>query len=179
TFGAWLRLLRAYGEEGNRPISWLVVADDDAARQVRKAYAAAGATLPADVSRALMDVAKSRGSEGVSPVATEQFNSAAVEGDSRIHLLSGGLEHTMLSGCSQLALEQLTSDLGDPDIEAVDLERWLAKRKAPWMRAVVGEKIPWSELSADAVAVLKRWLDGVMPSRDAREMLGGLNLPIS
>lgn len=174
TFGPWLRLLRAYGEEGNRPIGWLVVADDDAARQVRRAYAAAGATLPAEASKSLMDVARSRGGEGVDAEATAAFNSAAVEHDIRIQLLSGGLENAMLSGCGDPALEQLLSELGDPDIEPAELKVWLAKRKAPWMRAVLGETIPWNELSGEVVTVLERWLQKVIPERETRKMLSDL-----
>lgn len=174
TFGPWLRLLRSYGEEGNRPIRWLVVADDDAARQIRRAYADAGITLPVSALKPLMNVARSRGSEGVDAEATEIFNTAAAEDAVHIRLLVGGLEHAMLAGCSSHTVEQLCEQFFARDIQPSELESWLAKRKAPWMRAVIGDTVPWGELGTDVVAVLLRWLEGVMAPQEATGMIQSL-----
>ena len=85
----------------------------------------------------------------------------------------------MLAGCGEVTLEELMDELGNPDIEPSELERWLKKRKSPWMRAVLGEGTPWSQLSPDVVAVVERWLEGVLTRREARAMLRDLGARLS
>jgi len=70
--------------------------------------------------------------------------------------------------------------LGSPGVRPSELERWLKRRKSPWMRAVLGEATPWSQLSPDTVAVVERWLGGVLTRPEARAMLRdlGARLPV-
>lgn len=170
-FGPWLRLLRSYGEEGNRPIHWLLVADDDAAKDVRRAYRDAGITLPIDLVRALQNQSQLRAnsaSEGQIRAATVAVNRAAEDNRTRLFLLPGELEGAMTESCAPATARRLGTRLGRPDIDSgADLCDLCGAKKAPWVRGVIADQLPWRELAEPVRSAVLKWLEGVFTRTDA------------
>lgn len=174
-FAPWLRLVRSYGEEGDRPIAWLVLADDDGARQVRRGFSEAGITVPAKVLEAIKRQRELIGEEaeaGQVAAATREINRRTRSFGTRFHLLPGQLEGAMLAAATPSTLTTLAALMGEgaPD-DAEELRVWLAKRKAPWRRAVIADNLPWSEIGEDVSATLVRWLGNAIGQGRARTVL--------
>jgi hypothetical protein len=97
-FAPWLRMLTSYGTEGDRPVTWLVVADADAATQVRQAHAQAGIRLPSQLRSELLTAAAARNNSdpSVFVAATDRVNRAARLENVSLHLSPIDLEHCEL-----------------------------------------------------------------------------------
>jgi energy-coupling factor transporter ATP-binding protein EcfA2 len=176
-FAPWLQLLKSYGDLGSRPINWLIVADDDAAKEVRDAYAAASVRLAKPVVRAIADqraaVARNAPEEERNRHTARVNRAARI---ARFRLLPGELEGSALAATSKATREALVEALepGAP-IDRDDLVTWLLNNKGPWMRAMVGDRLPWNELSNDVVNVLTRWIRGaVSKPGEAKAMIKDL-----
>jgi predicted ATP-dependent endonuclease of OLD family len=174
-FAPWIQLLESYRNDvtGERPISWLVVADGaDAGKDVRIAYRAAGLTIPAEVEGALRESIRRQASSSQQQRidSTRAFNAEAERGDVPIHLLPVDLEWCMLGSISGPTVTEAAVTLGYPDMDRASLLKKLGSkhgdgpgskpRKDKWMRAALGQRTPWKEVSPDARAVLRRWLAG-------------------
>jgi len=165
-FGPWLRLLRSYGEEGNRPLRWFVVADEDAATQVRRGYLDAGLTVGAKTT-ALVNA--QRQAFTAAPLDEEELRKATLKlnrraaAPLRFCLLPGALEGSALNSASEQTCADLAQALGDsvPSSKA-DLTAWLGneKNKAPWMRALIADRLPWSEVDDVVAGVMRGWMKG-------------------
>ena len=164
SFGPWLRLLRSYGEANNRPIFWLSVADDDAAQQLREACSAAGVPVPFDARNAIQAqrqlIAESAPAADLAK-ATVEVNAFARKQGLRFCLLPGELEGSIVSGTSTSTRETIAAALetGTPT-DADALRVWLLNNKAPWMRALIADLIPWNEIDGVIAEVLTRWSRG-------------------
>lgn len=178
-FAPWLQLLNSYGEVGNRPISWLVVADDDAAKEVREAYADSSLRIAKPLVEAL---AAQRAAFERQAVPAEKrrltlrVNKRAVI--ARFRLLPGQLEGTMLARTSEATRKRFAKVLepGAPT-ERDAMVTWLLnpKRKGPWMRASIGDLLPWTEIDDVLAEVLVRWVRGAVRNpREARAIVEGL-----
>jgi energy-coupling factor transporter ATP-binding protein EcfA2 len=177
-FAPWLRLVRGYGEEGDRPIAWLVLADDDGARQVRRAFSDAGVTVPAKVLEAIKRQRELIGEEaeaGLVAAATREINRRTKRFGTSFHLLPGQLEGAMLEGAAPATVVSLAALMGEgvPD-DKEDFRAWLAKRKAPWRRAVIADNLPWSDIGEDVAATLVRWLGSAIGSTRARAVINSV-----
>jgi energy-coupling factor transporter ATP-binding protein EcfA2 len=165
-FGPWLRLLRSYGEAGNRPIKWFVVADEDAAIEVRRGYRDAGLGVSAKTSALIMVQRQALRAEPVDQAevqrATLRLNRRAAS-RLRLCLLPGALEGAALQAASAETCAELASALGDgAPTDRDGLIRWLGKEKnkAPWMRALIADRLPWPEVGDVIAGVMKGWLEG-------------------
>jgi hypothetical protein len=175
-FAPWLQLLNSYGEVGNRPISWLIVADDDAAKDVREAYAAAAMRIAKPVLEALtaQHSAFKRGAVAAEKRRlTLRLNKLAVI--PRFRLLPGELEGTMLARTSEATRKSLAKALeaGAPTGRE-EMVTWLlnSSRKGPWMRATIGDRLPWNELDDTLVEIMIRWVRGAVPRpREAKAIV--------
>lgn len=78
----------------------------------------------------------------------------------------------MLAAATPSTLTTLAALMGEgvPD-DAEELRVWLAKRKAPWRRAVIADNLPWSEIGEDVSATLVRWLGNAIGQGRARTVL--------
>lgn len=172
-FGPWLTLLSSYGTEGDRPIQWLVAADGDAAVAVRRAHRDAGLRLPMLVRQALLRAGTERrqGSDEAFVAATEEANRECRRAGVPLHLSPIDLEHAVLDGCSDDTAAELADELGLEVANRVDLEAALRSRKAPHLRAALANLLPWDELSADTIAVLRGWMRAVMPTNAVTRLL--------
>jgi hypothetical protein len=175
-FAPWMRLLRSYGEAGNRPIRRLVVADDDAAQDIREAYAEASLRVEIGVLRAIRDQRESfaDGDADERRRLTLQINRAARR--MQFRLLPGALEGSMLAASSEQTRAALAAAMepGTPTGRE-ELTTWLGNNKGPWMRAIVGDRLPWRELDDVMVDVMTRWVQGVTSTpKEARDLIGDL-----
>jgi hypothetical protein len=174
-FAPWIRLLRSYGDEGDRPIGWLILADDDAAAEVRAAYSEAGVSLPIELVKHLQaqkDLQSQGVAQDVLDVATHRVNREARATETRIHLMPGELEGGMTSKCSDDSAASLAGRLERPDVTTKEeLRQMLVGRKAPWMRGILGDQIPASEISDDVAVALERWLEPVAGTSDSKHII--------
>lgn len=164
SFAPWLRLVRSYGEANNRPIFWLSVADDDAAQQLREASVRAGVPVGIAARNAIREqrqlFAQSTDPEAIG-AATLKINSIAGRTGLRFCLLPGELEGSMLDATSQATREVLAGQLGPgAPSDKADLFTWLKNNKAPWMRALIADGLPWPEIDPVIVNILTRWAKG-------------------
>jgi energy-coupling factor transporter ATP-binding protein EcfA2 len=180
SFGPWLRLLRSYGEANNRPIFWLSVADDDAAQQIREACSAAGVGVPLEARKAIQ--AQRQLFAQAAPAAelakaTLEVNKAARKGGLRFCLLPGELEGAMIAGTSAATREAIAETLGiGAPSEAEALRVWLLNNKAPYMRALIADLLPWEEIDDVVAEILTRWARGG-GIKNAKTMIKGLRKP--
>jgi ABC-type cobalamin/Fe3+-siderophores transport system ATPase subunit len=139
-FAPWLRLLSSYGIEGDRPVQWLVVADGDAATEVRQAHRDAGARLPARVRNALMNAANLRGDPDESrfTAATDEVNRVALARRIRLHLSPLDMEHAALLACPDDHAAELGGTLGLTVSTRAELEVALRRREAAHLAIRVG-----------------------------------------
>jgi hypothetical protein len=94
-------------------------------------------------------------------------NEAARRVGTRIALLPIDLEYAVLAGASAETVERIADRVNIVAGSKEDLLRRLGskagagpvqgRRKAPWIRAVIGQELPLSEISLDLQAVLRRW----------------------
>lgn len=179
SFAPWVRLVRSYGEVGNRPIEWLIVADDDAAWQVREGFAEAGLKVDKPVVDAIRAQREAFG-EAADPEAlrklTLQINRAAKRRRMRFSLLPGELEGTMLAASSEETRIEIAGLLdGEAPTGAAEMATWFKSHKGTWMRAIVGDRLPWNEVDDVVADVLARWVAGATQHpRKAREMVDEL-----
>jgi hypothetical protein len=175
-FAPWLRLLRSYGEVGSRPIKYLVVADDDAAQQIREAYAHAGVRVGKDVLDAIREqrqaVSESAGTARIAEL-TRKLNRLARP--LRFCLLPGELESSMLASATDQTCRLLASAIGaDTPVGRQELTTWLGNNKGPWLRALVADKLPWNEIDNVVADVMKRWVRGVEGSDEVQNVFKAL-----
>jgi hypothetical protein len=161
-FGPWLRLLRGYGEAGNRPIKTLVVADDDAAMDLRRGYIDAGITVGTKTTGLLRRVSESLDDPSEARKATLALN-RHVRRSLRFQLLPGELETAALRSASEETCVGLAGafDEGAP-VERDALIAWLRSKdhKGPWMRALIADRLPWSEIDTSIITVMTSWMRG-------------------
>ncbi|TXC68508.1 hypothetical protein FRC91_19375 [Bradymonadales bacterium TMQ1] len=191
SFAPWLRLLRSYGQAGNRPINWLCLVDSDGALNIRKAYRDADFSVPQDLSRALEDVDSiykdlKRGERAnISSddwvTASEQANSIADVKGMSLHLAPIDLEYVMLSeitlenaklfaqqiGCQIDNVEQLLKKLGSK----VDGRASSDSVKDVWVRGLLGEQIKNDQISEHTKEIVRRWLSGVVSADRAADIV--------
>jgi hypothetical protein len=175
SFAPWIRLIESYRDTvtGERPISWLVVADGgDAGSEVRSAFGAAGVTVPLEVETLLRESIRRQDSTDQKERidGTRALNQAANDAGVRLHLLPIDLEWCMLQSLSDVSFAEAASVLGFPDMDREALLRKLGSkfgagpaaspRKDRWMRARLGQSAPWKDVSIDSRFVLRRWLLG-------------------
>jgi hypothetical protein len=177
SFGPWLRLLRSYGVANNRPIFWLSVADDDAAQQLRDACSAAGVPVPLDARNAIQSQRQLH-AESAAPAdlakATLDVNSFARKRGLRFCLLPGELEGSMIRATSLPTREMIADAVGSgAPTKSDSLVVWLLNNKAPWMRPVIADLLPWGEIDDVIAEVLTRWCRGGGIT-DAKAMIDGL-----
>ena len=173
SFAPWLRLLSSYGTEGDRPIRWLLVADADAATDVRRAHQDAGLRLPMAVRAALMSTASERGNSDrrVYIAATDEVNRNAARRRTALHLSPIDLEHSIVQGCSDEYASGIGAKLGLAATSKDRLESALRAEKKPHLRAAFAEEIEWAALSDDTRVILRRWLEPVMTRSQAASLL--------
>jgi hypothetical protein len=176
-FAPWISLLRSYGEAGHRPIRWFIVADDDAAQQIREAYSNAGLRLEKSLVDAIREQRQAH--TGGDDLAhrrdlTMKLNRRA-RSPAGFHLLPGELEGSALAQASDQTCELIAQAIG-PDVPATrtGLTTWLGNNKAPWMRAIVADMLPWSELDSTIADVITAWIRGVNGTVDTRRAFDSL-----
>lgn len=172
SFSPWLRLLRSYGRDGERPFSWLASPDSDGATEMLRAWRDAGLPIPTQTAAALSTLASvSRSARADRLEASRSVNTASAADGVGLQMLPVDLEQVMLAGAKRPTLSMLAAAVGAPPEEAANLETWLGRRKAPWMRAQIAQLTPWPQVSSDAKAVLARWLTGVMTDAEAKRLV--------
>lgn len=172
-FAPWLRMLTAYGSDGDRPIRWLVIADGDAATQVRQAHRDAGIRLSAPLRRALLDAANERANPDASvfTAATDRVNKIARAADVGLHLSPIDLEHALLLRFTDAAATTMAYALNLTATTRQALETQLRGRKAAYVRAAFAEAVDESCVSSDTRIVLRRWLAHVMSPNAAAKIV--------
>lgn len=164
-FGPWLRLLRSYGEAGNRPIKTFVVADDDAAMELRRGYIDAEITVGTETTHLLRRVSEALADPAdlaEARKATLALN-RRVRSSLRFQLLPGELETAALRSASQQTCRELAGAFGDGvPTDRDGLIAWLRKKKhkSPWMRALIADRLPWAEIDVSIVNVMTAWMRG-------------------
>lgn len=159
--------------EGDRPIRWLLLADGDAATDVRRAHQDAGLRLPRRVRDSLNTAAKERGNADrmVFVAATQEVNRRAVRYRTALHLSPIDLEFAVVQGCSDPQAHELSERLDLSSASRNQLEATLRSDKKPYRRAALAAALDWSTLSTDTRTVLRRWLEPVMTRNQAVNVL--------
>lgn len=81
----------------------------------------------------------------------------------RFQLLAGELETAALRQASDDTCASLAASFGDgAPTDRTELIAWLRNKshKGPWMRALIGDRLPWTELDRSIASVLTAWMDG-------------------
>ena len=143
-FAPWLRLLSSYGIEGDRAVAWLVLADGDAATEVRRAYREAGIRLPVRLRDALMNASNQRSDPDRTRFieATNAVNRIARARRVRLHLSPVDLECAALAACPDEEAAVAADVLGLTASNTADLEVALRARKAAYLRAALANHLP-------------------------------------
>jgi hypothetical protein len=185
-FGPWVALLESYVDPatGEQPVRWLAVADSgDAATDLARGIRSAGLSLPVELAKLFTDVSQAFAAndqaEGVE--RTRRLNSLAADTGVPVALMPIDLEYSALQGISNATRARLARETG---LEATNLDGLLRKLgskygagpsdsyvKADWIRALMGVVIPWSQVSDDVKALVRRWLLGSTDDSKAVEDL--------
>jgi hypothetical protein len=164
-FGQWLALVRSFGEVGNRPIRYFVVADDDGAMDVRRGYLDAGISVGTKTTSLLQRVTEVIADEE-DPKEVRKAVAAVnrrARRSLRFQLLAGELETAALRQASAETCASLAASFGDgAPTERSALITWLRNKrhKGTWMRALIGDRLPWTELDRSIVNVMTAWMEG-------------------
>ncbi|HEX6667767.1 MAG TPA: AAA family ATPase [Solirubrobacterales bacterium] len=164
-FGQWLNLVRSFGEVGNRPIRYFVVADDDGAMDVRRGFLDAGLTVGSKTTSLLQRVSKAIADKDDPEEVRKAV--AAVNRQARrplrFQLLAGELETAALRQASDETCASLAASFGGgAPTERSALIAWLRNKrhKGTWMRALIGDRLPWTELDRSVAGVMTAWMEG-------------------
>jgi hypothetical protein len=176
-FAPWIRLLRSYGELGQRPIRWFIVADDDAAQEVREAYRQAGLRLEKTLVDAIREQHQAyAGQQDPAQVrdVTLRLNRLA-RSPAGFSLLPGELEGSAIASASENTCQIIAAAIG-PSVPTSQsgLATWLGNNKSPWMRAVVADLVPWDELDNTIADVITAWIRRVTGTADTRRAFQAL-----
>lgn len=180
-FCPWLRILEAYGSPADRPIRWCVLADGDAASEVRRAFQDAQITIPQTVLERISDVNSSR-SSGLETwsKSIRSLNRATLSSSTSFALAPVDLESVALSEASDKTLGLLYKTIGGNGPTREDLLNKLGSKaynpvadpnKAPWVRGYIGKTLPGSELSGDVRGFFLRWMGSIFSNSEASGLL--------
>jgi len=182
-FGPWIRLVRSYGSGENRPIRWLVVADGDAAQEVRRAFNDATMAIPQEISTALAEVSETE--MDTFDQRIRALNEKCRKMRFPLRLLAGDLESAALRNASEIWVINIARKLGWDDINGTGAKDELLRRlgskavsnpsdhgrKSPWMRGIIGRDLPWTELAEEVRNILIDWLCLVMGTEEAERLV--------
>lgn len=183
-FAPWIRILESYGSPADRPISWFVCADGDAASEVRRAFQEAKITVSQSVLDRLAEVgaAMGRGVEAWAraiKVLNKETHAAGIS----FGLAPVDLEHAALSSAATPTLRQLQGVIGaaQPSLQAV-LDKLGSKAfapnaepiKSPWVRGHIAKTIPSPEISEDIKHLMGRWMQPLFTQAQINSMLSRL-----
>lgn len=174
-FGPWIELFRSYASrDGDLPVRWTVLADAiDASSSIAECFEKVGIALPSAVDAELKRIPKLFGDGDVAGGirATERLNVLARDSGLGLALAPVDLEYLVLGGVSDSACERLGEELGIGRTNRKALLKELGSKavagassdgKKPWMRSVIGRKIPRAEISDQLKGVLSIWLSGAI-----------------
>lgn len=184
SFAPWLRLLSSYGDDASRPIEWLVVADGDSTRTIRRAYRDAQMTLSTSTRAEMrsLELAFSANDRSAAIGAARRLNRSAATAAERLFLLPVDLEWCAISDAKPSTVQSLSRAFATQHDSVEEMAGYLGSKcmslrspssgvKAPWMRAFAAAELPWDEVSSDAKAVLRRWLLAASRPRDVDALL--------
>lgn len=188
-FAPWINLFRAYGQENDRPITWLSLMDGDAAtkeggeRAVLRALRDAAYSIPITAEAAVMkfgDMPYDDADARIKQVATVNTQMASLN----VHLFGVDLEWAMVDGGAgddtliQRVLEEeriaglntraeYARKLGSKVGSGKAVEKPL---KAPHIRARMAELVSFAELSSEMESVLKAAMSLVVKPGAVRDL---------
>lgn len=188
-FRPWIELLESYVHKKKRPINWLVVADADAATEVRRAFKDAGTPWSDRLAELGQAVANKQGERGWS-TATASFNKRSRMNKPRTTalLLDVDLESAAFGKANAKTVVDVARKAGLGKVSKKrDLIRKLGSKdptcnptqnglKKPWIRGYMGSTIPFTELGASVRSVLEHWLHNAdISTTKARTMLSAVD----
>lgn len=177
-YAPWLRLLRSYGVAGDRPIEWIALFDSDAAMDAMTGHRDAGITIPDDLRHALEAVERAYRELRRAQVlgnelndwleATEVANIQAETIERNFRFSPVDLEYSMLASANEPTATEIALEIGLTAQNSRELMRKLGSKvdgsavnnstKAAWMRGVIGQKIPNSQVHCSVRKILKLWV---------------------
>ena len=187
SFGPWLKLLQALNNGSSPPlINFIAVPDGDATSEVLRAFRDSNIDVDSSAVTKLADARQS-----YSDYDFDQWRDDLRQANK--HLLSpndggnlcfleGDLEYAMFSGltcakCQEIAESiDVTFDnkrafikkMGSKAIDGSGGD----KKKAPYLRRLVSEEIPLSQISSNVEAILSAWLiNGGFKAKDVKSLI--------
>ena len=167
-FAPWIKLLSSFSRSPDKPFKYLILADGDSPKQVRRAAQDAELDMPKELAAALDEVAERFSSYksiiGSAEQATidaalqswisscEAFNQVARSTSFPFRLMPGDLEYTILKHVSNTIIEYICDVLGIEECNNRTILRRLGSKtsgykvpndakKQPWIRQKVGERL--------------------------------------
>lgn len=172
-FGPWFRLFRSYGDESGRPIAWVALTDGDSSGPLLRGLADSGQTVPSTVRSALTSLGATAWDEvGVRTTRAAAATAELMSSGLRSTILPVDLEWALISDASGDLLTYARESLGATTDDRHALARRLGSKvgtgrtsssaqKDPWIRAELGQRAHWRDLSAAIRAVIEAWLGGL------------------
>lgn len=186
-FGAWLRLLRSYGNEGDRPIEWVAMVDGDATTEITEALRAGGLTVPQPFLDAASAMRAATWDAALREPSAAVVNREAERNNLRVVVLPIDLEWELLSRASAEQIDKIRGLLNDVTgtTDAEELAKRLGSKvgdgrarsggaKAPWLRQEIGRAAVHDDLAPTLQDVLMRWLKPVAGEPAARQAIDAL-----
>lgn len=163
------------------PLSWLGVLDCDSSRQLRRCLNDAGIAVSPATQASLAKLGNAWASGDFKLVEQEASLLAQSHLGNHVVLIApGDLEHLMCSRLSTSTAQALIQEFSFSASTAVDLAERLGTKvrstftpiaspsKDPWMRSIIADQTPFSELHPFVEDVLERWVSGADTSTNAK-----------
>ena len=187
SFGQWLKLLLALNSGGgDQPTKYLVVPDGDATSEILRAFRESGHDVDGEAVSRLREARQSFLNGQFDRWRSELHQANKVMSSpgtaSPLCFFEGDLEWAMFSELTEDRCEEVANmidmEFGDKGAfvkrmgsKVID-GKGRKKNKAPHLRRQVGEKISFSEISANVNQVLVRWLtNGNFDRKEAKRLI--------
>ena len=174
-FAPWINLFRSYGQENDRPINWLCLMDADAAskdnghRAVNRALRDSGYAVPILTDKLVVELDQLPYSDP----AGRAKKAAALNRElihAHMQLFAVDLEWAIVRGTADDAWKFVRKVLSEEGVGGLNDERAVARKlgskvdsgkvskgslKAPYIRSLIGQHIPFSYLSPEIESIVK------------------------
>ena len=163
------------------PLSWLGVLDCDSATELRRCLSDAGIAVSSSTQNTFTKIRNAWAVGDFTQLAAESAALASSHPGNQVVLIApGDLEHLMCSGLTPATVQALCQEFSFSSTSADALAERLGTKvrptlsstsnasKEPWMRSIIGDRTPFSEIHSFVEDILERWVSGADTSGNAK-----------